>query len=109
MPKPQCQSTNAKASAKAQSECIWGAAAPIESSSAGPSGALLALWALASAPVLLLLLLLLSVGDAVLLLSVAGAVLLLSVGDAVEEAVLLMGVGAAGGGQVPLTKCVTVH
>ena len=94
MPKPQCQSTNAKASANAHSDCIWGAAAPIESSSAVPSAAVLVPCALASVPVLLLLL---SVGDAVLLLSVGGAV---------EEAVLLMGVGvgAAGGGQVALTK-----
>jgi hypothetical protein len=99
MPKHQCQSTNAKANAKAQCARACGAAAPMESSDAGPSAALLAppsVWAL---PVLLLL-----IGDAVLLLSVAEAVEETEA-EAVEEteaeAVLLLD---CAGAHVPLTK-----
>ena len=108
MPKHQCQSINAKANAKAQWPAACGAAAPMESSDVGPRGAL------APAPssvVPVLLLLLLSVAEAVLEETGAEAVEETEA-EAVEEtdaeavllnaaAVLLLG---CAGGHLPLTK-----
>ena len=98
MPKPQCQSTNAHANAKAQWPAACGAAAPMESSAAGPRGALAPAPPSVLVPVLLLL----------LLLSVAEAVEETEA-EAVEEteaeAVLLL-LDCCARGQVPLTKCV---
>ena len=86
MPKPQCQSINAKANANAQWPAAWGAAAPTEASDVGPRGALAPARSSVLVPVLLLL--------------------LLSVAEAVEEteaeAVLLLDCCAVG--HVPLTK-----
>jgi len=97
MPKPQCQSTNAHASAKAQWPAACGAAAPMESSAAGPRGALAPAPPSVLVPVLLLLLL--SVAEAVEETEAE------AVEETEAEAVLLL-LDCCARGQVPLTKCV---
>ena len=112
MPKHQCQSINANANVKAQCHRTCEAAAlPMESSAAGPRGALAP--SLEFAAVLLLLLLLLSVADAVLEETGAEAVEETEA-EAVEEteaeavllnaAAVLLLLDCGAGGQVPLIK-----
>ena len=102
----QYQSTNAHANAKAQCPAACGAAAPTESSDAGPRGALAPARSSVLVPVLLLLLLL-SVAEAVLDETGAEAVEETEA-EAVEEteaeAVLLLLLDCCAVGHVPLTK-----
>jgi len=113
MPKHQCQSINANANVKAQCHRTCEAAAlPMESSAAGPRGALAPSLEFA-AVLLLLLLLLLSVADAVLEETGAEAVEETEA-EAVEEteaeavllnaAAVLLLLDCGAGGQVPLIK-----